>query len=333
MPQWFLPYTAAALVAAALGWLATSYDPDAGRETATPALAGAPAPGNPGAQPTSNPAPATNAGNLAPAPAPAPAGAAEAPAPAPTSSPGDEADVRRLVTLALTTDRAADCSRFYTPAFQAQLKRKPGPEAMAECREEADGEADGTRAHIKSLSPVAGGYQVAASASGGEMGPVSFVVTVISAHGGWKIDHLVSVDFNMNRLGELMVDHFLEKGWSPAEAQCMGDKIAAMDEDDFSDAWLGAEGNPLQEVVEREFQECMSGSTLRDQMATGIRQGLADQGAPAPIIDCVVDSLLGGRSDAEIRAMMDQLYEGSSPLKAEAAEATEACAAAAGYVN
>src|SRR5687768_6912914 len=116
MPQWFLPYTAAALVAAAMGWLALNYDPDADSQTATPVLAGTPASG---AQPVAAPAQG-NEGSAAPAPAPAPSAEQPAPAPAPEPDSGEEAAVRQLVIAAMTTSRPEDCTRLYTQAFLEQ---------------------------------------------------------------------------------------------------------------------------------------------------------------------------------------------------------------------
>ena len=237
MPAWFLPYTAAALVAAAIGWLALNYDPDAGSQTATPVLAGA---AGPGAQQA--PAPASNNASPAPAqsPAPAPAPAAGAPAPAPPA--GEEAAVRQLVIAAMTTSRPEDCTRLYTQAFLEQISGDVGAEAVDDCRDNSESDDVATSVAFKSLTSVAGGYRVAADIEGGSLGGSLLTMTALRDSGAWKIDRLLAVEIDLAEQARFAGEGLREEGYSEGDISCVQQKINEADESAYERAILEGRG-------------------------------------------------------------------------------------------
>ena len=289
MPQWFLPYTAAALVAAALGWLALEYDPDADRQTPAPVLAGAPAPGQPGAQQ----APAPAGGNASVPTPPA--------AQAPAASSG-EAAVRAVVTEAMTTDRASDCTRLYTQAFLQQMSGKVGSAAVADCRENSDGEADSEQISFRRVDPAGGDYRVAISMVGGDMAGSTAGLIVTRSEGPWKIDQLLDIDVDISELAAAAADKAEEEGATPAEASCFEEKVAATSETAYERAVIEGRGNAYGEQIGLSAVDCLSAETLRKQIAEGIRRGAGD--APEALIECVIDRIVAGKSAAELRAML-----------------------------
>ena len=296
MPQWFLPYTAAALIAAALGWVALNYDPDAGEQTAKPVLAGAPAPGQPGNRPAQSAAPA---GNAAPAP--------PAAAPAAAASTGAEAAVRRLIETAMTTDNPSDCTVLYTQGFLEQLAGEVGAEAVDQCRDNSDGDADSESVRFRSVSAAADGYRVAVTLEGGELGGTSFTLAV--AHkGNWKIDRLIDADVDMAKVAAAAADEARKSGANDADAQCLESRVAAGDERAYERAILEGRSEEYAEQIFSSTVGCLSAETLRKQIAEGIRAGAGD--APPALIECVIDRILEGRSAADLRAML-QMEDGA----------------------
>ena len=292
MPQWFLPYTAAALVAAALGWLALNYDPDADSRTAKPVLAGAPAPSTPnprGARPSSGSNPGTAAASTPAAP------------PAEVST-ADAAAVRAVVTEAMTTDRASDCTRLYTQAFLEQMSGKVGSAAVAECRDKADGEADSDRIRFRSIAPEGGAYRVGAVLVGGDMAGSTASLMVARSGGAWKIDRLLDMNLDIEELAVAAANEAEEEGATPAEARCFEQKIAATSETAYERAVIEGRGSAYSEQIGISAVDCLSAATLRRQIAEGIRGGAGD--APEALIDCVIDSIVAGKSAAELRAML-----------------------------
>ena len=289
MSERFLPYTAALLVAAGIGWLALNYDPDAGSRTATPTVAGAPTPGTPTAQ-------------QAPAPAPAPAqnDGGPAPAQAPTTSSG-EAAVRRLVTTSMTTDRASDCTRLYTQAFLEQMSGKVGAEAVEKCREDSDGDPDGDSVVFNEVVPASGGYQVAVTLAGGDMDGASFELTAIQS-GGWKIDRLLKVDIDMAQFAAEAAEEAREDGASAEDAACLESRVAELNESEYERAIVESRSEEYAKTMLKSTLGCLSAETLRKQLAKGIRAGAGD--APEALIQCVIDQIVGGKSAAELRALI-----------------------------
>jgi hypothetical protein len=294
MPQWFLPYTAAALVAAALGWLALNYDPDAGSPTATPSLAGAPAPGKPGSQPAPTPAPA---GGGDPSPAAAPAPAVQA---APATTPGESA-VRRLVNTSFTTDRASDCTRLYTQAFLEQLSGKTGADAVEKCRDDSDGDPDADSVVFNEVTPAEGGFRVAVTLAGGDMDGTSFDFTAIR-RGNWKIDRLLGVDLDMNRLAAEAAEEAREEGASAEDAACLESRVAVLNESDYERSIVEGRSDDYARAMLKSTLGCLSAESLRKQLAEGIRSGAGN--APEALIECVIDQIVGGKSAAELRALI-----------------------------
>ena len=303
MPQWFLPYTAAALVAAALGWLALNYDPDAESPTATPTLAGAPAPGNPGAQQTQAPAPAPNSAGNAPA---------TSPAPAPTSDPdpnsAGEAAVRAVVTEAMTTDRAADCTRLYTQALLEQVSGKVGADAVDHCRDNADGKADAESVDFKSLAPSGSSWRVSVTLVGGEMAGSSLDVAVVRQDGAWRLDQLLGFDIDMDQQAQIAEEEMLADGYSESESDCVAAHVSEIDEAAYERAVIEgrAEANGVR--LRNALMGCLSVASLRKEIAEGIREGAS--GAPEALIQCVIDKIVGGKSAAELRSLI-QMGQGA----------------------
>lgn len=289
MPQWFLPYTAAALVAAAIGWLALSYDPDAGSPTAKPALAGAPA----------QPAQQTSSQGGA-----APTGGAPAPAAAPAAHAGGsgEAAVRSVVTEAMTSNRAADCTRLYTQGFLEQLSGEIGAAAVAECRENADGDADAESVQFRRIEPKAGSYEVAITLVGGEMAG-SDLGFVVAHRGAWKIDRMLAVDIDMDQLASAAADQAIEEGAEESSAQCLAEHVAAADEAAYERAMLEGRSKEFANALGRSAIDCVSAASLRRQIAEGIRAGAGPE-VPEALIECVIDHIVAGKSAAQLRAML-----------------------------
>ena len=290
MPQWFLPYTAAALIAVALGWVALNYDPDAGEQTAKPVLAGAPAPGQPGNQPARNAAPA--------APAAPPAAAANS---------GAETAVRQLIEAAMTTDNASDCTVLYTQGFLEHIAGEVGAEAVDDCRDNSDGDADSDSVRFRDVSAAAGGYRVAVTLVGGELGGTSFTLAV-AREGSWKIDRLLDADVDMAKVAAAAAGEARENGANDADAQCLESRVAAGDERAYERAILEGRSEEYAEEIFSSTVGCLSAETLRKQIAEGIRAGAGD--APPALIECVIDRILEGKSATDLRAML-QMDDGA----------------------
>ena len=322
MPQWFLPYTAAALVAAALGWLATSYDPDAGHQTATPVLAGAPAPDQPGTQQASVPAQDDGA-------EPAPAAATPAAeAPAPDSSSDEEAAVRQLVVTAMTTSRPEDCTRLYTQAFLEQITGEVGSEAIEECKDDSDEDASADSVNFKSLVSTGGGYQAVVDLVGGDMGGSLFTMAINRTTGVWKIDRLVDIDVDMDQQAQAAGDQLREEGFGSADVACYEEEVRKADEDAYEQALLEGRGSEYAQTVLGSAVDCMSADALRDQVVKGIRRSVPPD-IPGAIVECVVDQL-NSMSDSQIRALLKTGHDGAREF---GRQAFEGCARSLGYAS
>ena len=319
MSDWLLPYTAAALVAAALGWLALNYDPDAGSETATPVLAGAPAPG---AQQT--PAPAQNNGAANPAPTPA----AETPAPAPDSNSGEEAAVRQLVITAMTTSDPADCTRLYTQAFLEQITGKTGSEAVEECSDDSDDDSVADSVNIKSLVSTGSGYQAVVDIEGGDMAGSLFTMTITRGSGTWRIDRLVDVDLDMDQQAKIAGDELREEGFGSADVECFVGVVKKSDEAAYEQALLEGRSSEYAQTILASAVDCMSADALREQVIDGIRRSTPPD-IPAPIVECVVDQL-NSMSDAQIHEL---LKTGEDGAREYGAQAFGDCARSLGYAS
>ena len=313
MPDWFLPYTAAALVAAAIGWLAFNYDPDADRTTAAPASAGTPAAGQPVAQQAPGPAPANGGNPPAAAPEPAPS------APAPATSPGETA-IRNLVTEAMTTDRASDCTRLYTQAFLEQIAGEVGSEAVEDCRDNSDGSEAADSVDFKSLTRSGGDYRVVVDLIGGELDASVFALMAVRSGGVWKIDRLLAVDIDMEAQAQVAREGLSAEGYSAADADCAAQQILAADEAAYERAVLEGRASEYAKTILDQAVSCLSVEALRRELADGIRAG-AGSDAPEALIECVIDEIVGGRSAAELRTLIQMDSSAGYELGRQAAAA------------
>ena len=303
MSDWFLPYTAAALVAAALGWLALEYDPDAGRNSSTPVLAGAPAPGKPATQQAPAPAPAPAQGSGArPAPAPAPAGAhSSSPVGAPNS--GEAAAVRQLVTTAMTTSRPADCTRLYTQAFLEQISGDVGYEAIDECRDNSDGDGNAKSIAFNSLADVGSGYRVAVDIEGGSLSGSVLTMTVLRDAGNWKIDRLLQAEIDMEEQARVAGEALREEGYSEADIGCVEQLVREADEAAYERAVLEGRSTEFGRSILDQAFSCLSAEAIRKELTDAIRDG-AGPDAPEALVQCVINKIVGGKSAAELREIM-----------------------------
>lgn len=316
MPQWFVPYTAAALVAAALGWLALNYDPDAGRSHAGPRAAAAAG----AAEPVSDSASAADDGVEQPE-SPAPV----APPPEPGPHVADEGAVRFIVEQAMTTDRADDCTHLYTLAMLEQIAGESGGEAVEECREEADDDPGAEDLVFNRVERRSGDYLVSVTLTGGSLDGTKLTMTVVE-RGPWKIDRVLNADFDMRRLAEGSRSDLREEGFSDPEADCIVERYAGVDTQVYERAFLEGRSDDLSETMLSKAVGCLGAETLREKIASGIRNGAGDD-IPDEIVECVVDQLTAGKSAAELRELLEV---GSATARQLGAQAAQDCAASLG---
>ena len=314
MPQWFLPYTAAALVAAALGWLALNYDPDAKDGTAKPVLAGAAAP-------------AANQPGSPPAAQPAHANQAQAPGATPAPQPADEGNaVRNVVTRSMTSDAEADCTRFHTQTLLEQITGEVGPEAVAKCRAESDGVPPAAAVTFQSVEQQGPGYRVRFSIKGGEMGRTAFSLNVARSGGTWKLDRLLDIELDLRSQIPPARDLFAREGFTPADADCFVETMLAIGEQPYERAYVEGGIDDLNDRVGRRAIDCLSAVTLRRQFTKAFQE-IPD--VPAAVLECMMGHV-DAMSDAELREL---IKAGNGAGYRFGAQTAEACMQTAGYVS
>jgi hypothetical protein len=106
----------------------------------------------------------------------------------------------------------------------------------------------------------------------------------------------------MQQQAEIARGGMLDDNYSEADADCLARTVMEVDEARYERAVIeGRASQVMGEVVEDSYG-CLSVEALRREFEDGIRAGAGD--VPEALIQCVVDKFVGGKSAAELRALL-----------------------------
>ena len=210
--------------------------------------------------------------------------------------PGPKDEIRRVVRLALTTDRAQDCKKLYTRRFLEQTTRERGAAALRECIRKADGDADAKGVAVRRLRIHGLNARADLRLLGAEMDGTKLTLLLVEDVLGWKIDRLAAVDVDLAAFRRAQIASAAKEGIPVEEARCMVRRITTV---------LGERGIERAAVtgaerIGRMGVGCVSTATIRRAFA----KSLAKQHLPPPLAKCILDTAVDGRSTAELRAML-----------------------------
>ena len=233
------------------------------------------------------------------------------------SSPGED-ELRAAVTEAFTTDRPSSCETLATERFLVQTtgERDPG-RALAECRQDADGEPDGETVRFERLVIEGREAEVVVDVLGGDTGGVTIAMDWRVEDDAWKADRVTDFQLDRNRFRDAMRSTLVEQGFPRSEAACSVRKMLRNGDAIRQAVLTGDHG-----AVEGLGAECLSPETVRRGIASGIRENAGD--APPQFVHCLIDTFQGMLSDEDVL----RLNEGkdSKRYHALADAAAKACA-------
>jgi hypothetical protein len=139
---------------------------------------------------------------------------------------GDSAGVERMLSRVFTENDTAQCSRDMTPAFVRQVFGRAGGDPLANCiQSNRDSDAGATAVRIEGLAVDGGTAQGTVRVTAGSLADSAVTVGLVRDAGRWKLDRLVDLDLNRERLDQTFKQEFLDKGATEAQADCIVEGI------------------------------------------------------------------------------------------------------------
>ena len=214
--------------------------------------------------------------------------------------PTAKAEIHNMLDRAVLGDDPGACTEVYTPRFVRQLH--PGRvNPLHECRSEADGVPEKGQVRIRALRIHEPRALVSVAVVGGDMGGTAMKLTLLDA-GRWQVDRMRDIDLDRKGFAGLLHKSLSRFDGTPREAECIAHRV------------LRRVGRRR---VERSILEgrtdrlgllglsCLRDRTVRAELASGMRRGLAAGDIPAPAVECVIDhtmrSIPQGRTRLAVR--------------------------------
>jgi hypothetical protein len=139
---------------------------------------------------------------------------------------GDSAPVERMLSRVFTENDTAQCSRDMTPAFVRQVYGRGGGDPVANCiQSNRNSDTTATAVRIEELAVHGGTAQGTVRVTAGSMAESTATVGLVRDAGRWKLDHLIDLDLNRERLDQMFKQEFLDKGFTEAQADCIVEGI------------------------------------------------------------------------------------------------------------
>jgi hypothetical protein len=142
------------------------------------------------------------------------------------------AEVGAALRRISTEDGPGQCTRDMTPAFVSQIYGRTGGDPLTNCIQRNSDSGVETRAvQVYGLSEQGNAAQGSVRVTAGGMAGTTMTVALALDGGHWKLDHLVDLHLNRERLDDIYRRALMSKGLTQAQAQCVVDGI----DQNFSD--------------------------------------------------------------------------------------------------
>jgi hypothetical protein len=248
-------------------------------------------------------------------------------APGGSEESGEEDEIRRVLTDAMTTNDPAVCTTTATQRFLEQNLDERGPEAAEACRTEAlvsevvfAEELEFGEIHVEAAKAEA-----TFDATGGAADGSAVTVELLKDEGEWKLDRFTDVQIDRDRFDRALYDTSIEEGATSREARCVVARTRRLSTTaDLESEFLATDFRDIPDPTVL----CLSKETLIRLFTEGFRKTIAadeEIDLPQPVLSCILNRFTERLSVPQLRVLLSAGDAVESTLEGLSGSAAKAC--------